>query len=67
MQEIETRDQRDSTRIHAPLAAAKDAKTVDTTGLDIDAAVDLVLDHVRTTLGSKVSGGVGVGDAPGVC
>ena len=67
MQEIETRDLRDSTRIHAPLVAAKDAKTVDTTGLDVDAAVDLVLDHVRKTLGSKVAGGVGVGDAPGVC
>jgi len=58
MQEIEKRDLRDSTRQHAPLVAAKDARSVDTTGLDIDAAVDLVLDHVRKTLGSNIASGV---------
>jgi len=62
MQEIETRDLRDSTRRHAPLVAAADARTIDTTGLTIDAAVDSVLDHVRKTLGRDV-GSV----APGVC
>ena len=66
MQEIETRDLRDSTRRHAPLVAAKDARTIDTTGLGIDAAVDLVLDHVRETLGSSITS-IADGIAPGVC
>jgi len=58
MQEIEKRDLRDSTRLHAPLVAAKDARTIDTTGINIDAAVDLVLDHVRKTLGNSIASGV---------
>jgi cytidylate kinase len=37
--DMRTRDERDSTREHSPLAAAADAIEVDTTGLDIDEVV----------------------------
>ena len=38
------RDERDSTREHSPLAAAGDAVEVDTTGLEIDAVVQRIVD-----------------------
>jgi cytidylate kinase len=41
--ELARRDERDSQRSVAPLVAAEDAITVDTTGLSIDAVVDEVL------------------------
>jgi cytidylate kinase len=41
--ELARRDERDSQRSVAPLVAAEDAITIDTTGLSIDAVVDEVL------------------------
>lgn len=43
LQDLQQRDQRDSERKHAPLVAAHDAITVDSSKLDIDAVVTLVL------------------------
>lgn len=44
------RDERDSTREHSPLAAADDAVEVDTTGLDIDAVVQRIVDLAASFL-----------------
>jgi cytidylate kinase len=41
------RDQRDTTREHSPLAAADDAIEVDTTGLDIAAVVQRIVELAR--------------------
>jgi cytidylate kinase len=46
MQDVRRRDEYDSTRQHAPLAAAPDAIVVDTTGL----SVDQVIERVRVLL-----------------
>ena len=52
LSDIQRRDHQDSTRAIAPLKAAKDAVTVDTSGMDIDEVVDtirrIVLDKVGT-------------------
>jgi cytidylate kinase len=45
-QQIEARDRRDSERAHAPLRAASDAETVDTTGLTAEEAVAQLLKRV---------------------
>ena len=44
--DIEARDRRDSERTHAPLRAAADAETVDTTGLTIEEATRRLLGRV---------------------
>jgi len=44
--DIEARDRRDSERAHAPLRAAPDAETVDTTGLTADEAAERLLKRV---------------------
>lgn len=44
--EIQTRDQLDSEREHAPLLRASDAKLIDTTGLSIDEVVNAILNDV---------------------
>jgi cytidylate kinase len=44
--EIEARDRRDSERAHAPLKAAADAETIDTTGLTADEATERLLRRV---------------------
>lgn len=44
--DIEARDRRDSERAHAPLRAAADAETIDTTGLTAEQAVARVLARV---------------------
>ena len=44
--DIEARDRRDSERSHAPLRAAPDAETVDTTGLTADEAARRLLERV---------------------
>ncbi|MCC6848938.1 MAG: (d)CMP kinase [Deltaproteobacteria bacterium] len=44
--DIEARDRRDSERVHAPLRAAADMETIDTTGLTADEAVGRVLARV---------------------
>jgi cytidylate kinase len=50
LQDLKERDERDSTREVAPLRPAQDAATVDTSGLDADAALAHVLDLVRKRL-----------------
>jgi len=45
MQDLHARDHRDRSRAAAPLAAAADAKIVDSSALDIQQTVDVVLDH----------------------
>ena len=44
--DIEVRDRRDSERAHAPLRAAPDAETVDTTGLTAEAVAERLLQRV---------------------
>ena len=44
--DIEARDRRDSERAHAPLRAAPDAETVDTTGLSAHAVAERLLQRV---------------------
>lgn len=46
-EEIEQRDRRDSERAHAPLKAAADAETLDTTGLTVDEAAERLLRRVQ--------------------
>lgn len=41
------RDQLDSSREHAPLRKAEDAIEIDTSGLEIDEVVNLVLSHIK--------------------
>ena len=47
--DLAARDARDTSRALAPLRAAPDAVTLDTTALTIDAQVDRVLDAIRRT------------------
>ena len=51
--DIRRRDARDSSRPSAPLTAAPDAATLDTTELDIDAAFEVALDIVKEQLRVK--------------
>lgn len=44
--DIEARDRRDSERAHAPLRAAPDAETIDTTGLTAEQAAERLLARV---------------------
>jgi len=52
-QDLHLRDVRDQTRVHAPLVAASGAKIVDSSALDIQQTVDVVLGHWfhRSSLG----------------
>lgn len=50
LQDLKERDERDSTREVAPLRPAQDAATVDTSGLDAEAALAHVLGLVRKRL-----------------
>lgn len=45
-EDIEARDRRDSERAHAPLKAAADADTIDTTGMTADEAMRCLLERV---------------------
>ncbi len=45
------RDERDSTRAFAPLKRPIDAKEIDTSDLDIDQVVNIILDYVREQKG----------------
>ena len=49
--ELEERDQRDRTRTVAPLTPAEDARTIDTTCLDIDGMYAVAKETVRAVLG----------------
>jgi CMP/dCMP kinase len=51
--ELRQRDQRDRTRVEAPLVQAPDAQLVDTTGLSLDEVEEIVLKLVR----ARVSNG----------
>ncbi len=48
IEEIETRDKKDSTRMVSPLKKADDAITIDTTNLSIDQVVDKIVDLTRS-------------------
>lgn len=48
--EMETRDRADAARTTAPLRAAPEAITLDTTALDADAAFEAALGHVRARM-----------------
>ncbi|HWC86948.1 MAG TPA: (d)CMP kinase [Solirubrobacteraceae bacterium] len=50
--EQEVRDERDRSRAHGPLAPARDAVVLDTTGLDIEEAVNRIVALVREGQGS---------------
>ncbi|WP_133406711.1 (d)CMP kinase [Parashewanella tropica] len=50
--EIIERDERDMNRPVAPLKAADDALVVDTTGINIDGVLDIVLTHIEKHLSS---------------
>lgn len=49
LQEIGARDERDSSREHAPLVAAKDALIIDSSDLSIDAVVSQILNAIPET------------------
>jgi cytidylate kinase len=48
-QELERRDERDSTRDAAPLRRAEDAVDLDTTGLDVAEVLERILAHIART------------------
>lgn len=54
LEDMQQRDWRDRSRTYAPLAAAADAKTVDSSYLDIDETVNAVLD-LWSSVGSPAS------------
>ena len=53
LDDIRKRDERDSARSSAPLVAASDAVTLDTTGLDIEGAFRAAIDIVERRFASK--------------
>ena len=58
VQEIAERDERDAKRAHAPMQEARDAINIDTTSLDIDQAVAIVLERVRQSISGGISGNI---------
>ncbi|HWK69855.1 MAG TPA: (d)CMP kinase [Burkholderiaceae bacterium] len=54
LEDMRARDERDRNRANAPLVAAPDAKTVDSSSLSIDETVGIVLDH-WSSLGFRVA------------
>ena len=55
--EQSSRDERDRTRAHSPLAPAPGAVVLDTTGLDLDEVVERILARVRQAEGSAPPAG----------
>ncbi len=53
LQEMEERDQRDSSRAHAPLRRADDACVIDTTTLTVDAVVEAMWEMVHRRLAAR--------------
>ena len=45
LEDMQARDERDRSRANAPLTAAADARTVDSSSMSIDETVKVVLDH----------------------
>lgn len=54
LQEVLERDQRDRSRVTAPLRQAEDAVQADTTGLDLDESFQLLLGIIRDRMGIEV-------------
>jgi len=54
-QDLRLRDERDRNRAHAPLAAAADAKIIDSSVLDVQQTVDAVLGHWSSLGGCNTS------------
>ena len=48
IQEIQERDTRDSTRSHAPLVAADDAISIDSSALSVAQVVNMILAELET-------------------
>lgn len=48
--DLKKRDNNDSTRAEAPLIPATDAIRIDSTSMDIDAVVALMLDHIKSQI-----------------
>ena len=46
LRDLKERDARDAARAIAPMKPAADARTIDTTGLDLDDIVNLILDAI---------------------
>lgn len=61
LREMEERDRRDSSRVHAPLRRADDAWVIDTTTLTIDAVVEAMWEVVRRQLAACGQGRAGEG------
>jgi len=59
LRDIRERDARDAGRVVAPLAAAADAVTLDTTGMTIAAAIRFVLDRYRVSRPGSGAAGAG--------
>lgn len=53
LQDLRARDQRDSSRAHAPLVAAQGSFLIDSSGLDVDQTVSAVLDRWAQVLGTE--------------
>jgi cytidylate kinase len=51
--DVRQRDDQDSRREHAPLRRAKDAIEIDTTGLSIDEALEIMEDKIKERLTSE--------------
>jgi len=64
--DLERRDHRDRTRTDSPLRPAEGATRVDTSGLDIEAQVEAVIEAVRSHPRCPVTPGAGGGDGPRV-
>ncbi len=56
MADIQARDERDRTRAASPLVPASDAMVLDTSGLAIEQAVAIAIDHVTRKMASRRSG-----------
>ncbi|MGY1488331.1 (d)CMP kinase [Methylobacillus pratensis] len=54
LQDLQTRDARDSQRAVAPLQKSENAKLLETSDLSIDQAVDAILDYSRADTGNQV-------------
>ena len=52
LDDVKKRDQQDTTRIHSPLAQAKDAILVDSSTLDFDATVTTLIHIIQTQTGN---------------
>jgi len=61
--ELRARDQRDRTRTEAPLVQAPDAQLIDTTGLSLEEAEDIILQLVRARVSNGKAAASSTADA----